>query len=140
MFGHERSERVIGEEEAMSCHTVSKEMLEGLKKLQNSIFGSEKFISEAALQLSAGLAKHHPFIGSLAVPGGATNMNFRLTGMIIEKMMITPVNTTTAYITLTVKDPDSYHKDLFLDKALEFALSKIREEVDTLFTVCGLSD
>jgi hypothetical protein len=109
-----------------------------MKYLERQVFETGRLSGKAALQLAVGLAAYHPFIGSLPVAGGATNKNFRLTGMIIENIAISSTGPTESQISVTFKDPDSYHKDLFLDEAVGFASKAAEEELGAILTESGL--
>lgn len=123
----------------MNNSATIKEFAERLRNLNESLFGGQGFASAIGLQLSLDLAKHHPFVGSLPVPGGGANRNFRLTGMIIESIEIVPGSGSSACVSLVFKDPDSYHKDFFLDKALEAAALKTGDELDRLLLKSGMT-
>lgn len=121
----------------MQNSSAAAETAECFKSLFATLFGSQRLISKAASQYAAGLAALHPFVGSLPVSGGGKNENFRLTGVIIESITVNEQSPTSAAITLNIKDPDSYHKDIFLDGALDMAAPKIEEELGAILSECG---
>jgi hypothetical protein len=122
----------------MSNSAVIEDFRKGIKYLEHQVFETGRLSGKAALQLAIGLAVYHPFVGVLPVAGGATNKDFRLTGMIIEDITISSKGPVESQISVAFKDPDSYHKDLFLDEAVEFASKAAEDELDAILTESGL--
>lgn len=118
----------------MKTSTLINEFREGLNFLETQFFEKERLSAKAALQLAVSLAAKHPFVGLLPVQGGGTNRDFKLTGMIIENITIVPKSSIEAQISIEFKDPDSYHKDFFLDSAVNAAAAAVEDELGKILT------